>query len=202
MRDGLIIASKRLILRPVHDADAQYLPRLLNDPIISLNTVSVPYPYAGRDARRFLSLPRGADERDLGVFMMTMRSNPRIIVGGIGLHVRKGGKLILGYWVGRAYRRRGFAGEACRALIGYAFTLPGVECIHISHKEGNRGSQRVIERLGSRFTRRDLTRSALLRRRAPVLHYVLERKVWRRLEVAAADESERHEGVAGCSWAS
>ncbi len=182
MRDGFILTSRRLILRPVSEADASHLPRLMNDPLISLNTTRVPYPYTGRDARRFLRLPSEAGERDLGVFMMTLRSNPRIIIGGIGLNSAKDGKLVLGYWVARQYRNRGFASEACRALLAHTFTLPGIEYIHISHKEGNRSSQRVIERLGSRFIHRGLTRSALLRRRVTTLHYVLERKIWERLE--------------------
>ena len=56
------------------------------------------------------------------------------LVGGIGLMTRIGpGGLEIGYWVHRAYTRRGLATTASAALVEQAFRLPGVQRVEIVH---------------------------------------------------------------------
>ena len=47
------------------------------------------------------------------------------------------GGLEIGYWVRRAYTRRGIATTAAAALVDQAFRLPGIERVEIVHDELN-----------------------------------------------------------------
>ena len=69
--------------------------------------------------------------------------------GGIGLMARIGpGGLEIGYWVHRAFTRRGLATAASAALVEQAFRLPGVDRVEIVHDELNVASGGVPRKLG------------------------------------------------------
>jgi ribosomal-protein-serine acetyltransferase len=71
------------------------------------------------------------------------------LAGGIGLMARIGpGGLEIGYWVHRAYTRRGLATAASAALVEQAFRLPGVDRVEIVHDELNVASGGVPRKLG------------------------------------------------------
>jgi RimJ/RimL family protein N-acetyltransferase len=72
-----------------------------------------------------------------------------VLVGGIGLMTRSGpGSLEIGYWVHRAYTRRGLATAAAAALVEQAFRLPGVDWVEIVHEELNVASGKIPRKLG------------------------------------------------------
>jgi ribosomal-protein-serine acetyltransferase len=58
------------------------------------------------------------------------------------------GGLEIGYWVHRAYTRRGLATTASAALVAQAFRLPGVDRVEIMHDEFNVASGGVPRKLG------------------------------------------------------
>jgi ribosomal-protein-serine acetyltransferase len=71
------------------------------------------------------------------------------LVGGCSLMARIGpGGLEIGYWVHRAYTRRGLATAASAALMEQAFLLPGVDRVEIVHDELNVASGGVPRKLG------------------------------------------------------
>ncbi len=71
------------------------------------------------------------------------------IVGGAGLHTRRGpGSLEIGYWVHRAWTRRGIASAAADALTCAAFGLDGIRRVEIRCDETNAASAGVPRRLG------------------------------------------------------
>jgi RimJ/RimL family protein N-acetyltransferase len=71
------------------------------------------------------------------------------IAGSAGLMARIGpGGLEIGYWVHQAYTRRGLATAASAALVGQAFTLPGIDRVQIVHDELNAPSAGVPRKLG------------------------------------------------------
>jgi len=72
-----------------------------------------------------------------------------LLVGGAGLHPRLGpGRIEIGYWVRDGWLRRGIATAAARALTSAAFTMPGIEEVHIHCDEANVASAAVPNRLG------------------------------------------------------
>lgn len=71
------------------------------------------------------------------------------LAGVAGLMARIGpGGLEIGYWVHRAYARRGLATAATAALVGQAFRLPGVNRVEIVHDELNVASAGIPRKLG------------------------------------------------------
>jgi len=75
--------------------------------------------------------------------------NGGAIAGSAGLMARIGpGGLEIGYWVHRAFTRRGLATAASAALVEQAFRLPGVDRVEIVHDELNVASGGVPRKLG------------------------------------------------------
>ena len=71
------------------------------------------------------------------------------LAGAVGLMARIGpGGLEIGYWVHRAYARRGLATAATAALVEQAFRLPGVDRVEIVHDELNVASAGIPRKLG------------------------------------------------------
>src|SRR5205085_1997863 len=67
----------------------------------------------------------------------------------IGLHTRRGtGVLEIGYWVHRAWTRRGIASAAAGALTTTAFGLHGIERVEIRCDATNAASAGAPQRLG------------------------------------------------------
>jgi RimJ/RimL family protein N-acetyltransferase len=137
--------TPRLLLRPGFPEDAPALAAAIADQAIARNLVSVPWPYRMRDAEAFLASPRDPVLPSFLIFERTAAA-PRLI-GSCGLGRRPSGSVEMGYWIARPFWGRGFATEACSALIGIAATL-GLPSLEGSHFLDNPASARVLEKLG------------------------------------------------------
>lgn len=75
-------------------------------------------------------------------------------IGRVYLHAKPeiGGEVEIGYGIGEAYRRKGYATEAAQAALRFAFEDYGQEVLAAIVKPENIASQCVIEKLG--FSRR------------------------------------------------
>jgi RimJ/RimL family protein N-acetyltransferase len=137
--------TPRLLLRPGFPEDAPALAAAIADEAIARNLATVPWPYRTRDAEAFLASPR---DPVLPSFLVFERTNaaPNLI-GACGLGRRPSGAVEMGYWIARAYWSRGFATEACVALVDIARTL-GLANLEGSHFVDNPASARVLEKLG------------------------------------------------------
>jgi ribosomal-protein-serine acetyltransferase len=81
--------------------------------------------------------------------IMTAIPGGLALAGAAGLMARIGpGGLEIGYWVHRAYARRGLATAATAALVEQAFRLPGVDRVEIVHDELNVASAGIPRKLG------------------------------------------------------
>jgi len=137
--------TPRLLLRPGFPEDAPALAMAIADEAIVRNLAVVPWPYGLRDAEAFLASPRDPVLPSLLVFQRT-NGAPQLI-GSCGLHRRASGAVEMGYWIARAFWGRGFATEACEALIGIARAL-GLSQLEASHFIDNPASARVLDKLG------------------------------------------------------
>jgi ribosomal-protein-alanine N-acetyltransferase len=104
----------------------------------------------------FLSHCRaGWDTRSDLTWALTLKGDDRLI-GMIGLRPR-GHKPDLGYVLARAHWGRGLMTEAGRAIVALAFSDPSVHRVWAVCDVDNRGSSRVLEKIG-------MTREGVLRR--------------------------------------
>ena len=103
-------------------------------------------------------LPTLADDlaRDPGLADWGMRlvihTGERTIIGCAGLMGRPTpeGTVEVGYGIAPPYQGHGYATEATRALVGWAFAQPSVRRVIAACLEDNRRSIRVIEKSGFR----------------------------------------------------
>jgi RimJ/RimL family protein N-acetyltransferase len=137
--------TPRLLLRPGFPEDAGALAAAIGDRAIARNLSAVPWPYGMRDAEAYLAAPR---DPVLPSLLILERTNVATrLVGACGLGRRPSGAVEMGYWIARASWGRGFATEACGALIGIARAL-GLATLEASHFIDNPASARVLEKLG------------------------------------------------------
>lgn len=137
--------TPRLLLRPGFPEDAPALTCAIADEAIVRNLSVVPWPYGLRDAEAFLASPRDPVLPSLLIFERTA-TQPRL-VGSCGLGRRPSGAVEMGYWIARPFWGRGFATEACAALVGIARAL-GLPALEGSHFIDNPASAGVLEKLG------------------------------------------------------
>ena len=103
--------------------------------------------YSRESAEEFLA--RSVADWDSGTAYNYAIMADGVLAGGIGLMARIGpGGLEIGYWVHRAYTRRGLATAASAALVEQAFRLPGVERVEIVHDALNVASGGIPRKLG------------------------------------------------------
>ena len=137
--------TPRLLLRPGFPEDAPALAAAIADEGIARNLATVPWPYRMRDAEAFLASPRDPVLPSLLIFERGPGA-PQL-AGSCGLGRRPSGAVEMGYWIGRPYWGRGYATEACTALVDIARAL-GLGSLEGSHFVDNPASARVLEKLG------------------------------------------------------
>jgi RimJ/RimL family protein N-acetyltransferase len=137
--------TPRLLLRPGFPEDASALATAIADEAIVMNLATAPWPYSVSDAEAFLASPR---DPILPSFLIFERgAGAPQLAGACGLGRRPSGSVEMGYWIAKPFWGRGYATEACEALIDIARTLrlPSLEG---SHFTDNPASARVLEKLG------------------------------------------------------
>ncbi len=135
------------------------LVELLRDPSVSAWT-TIPTPYGVKDAREFRAKSTRALRRGTDLALQIVRPDDGVLVGGVGLHAlsefRSRGEL--GYWVGRPFRRQGYALEASRRLVSLTFQELGLHRLEAHVFVGNPASPGVLRAAG--FRREGLLRQS------------------------------------------
>jgi RimJ/RimL family protein N-acetyltransferase len=149
MNAPVVLETPRLKLRPFAMADAADVVRLAGDRDIAATTRHIPYPYELPMAEVWLaSLPAAQERGELLNFAIALRTTGEL-AGSIGLvlnAVDHHGEL--GYWVGKPYWDNGYATEAARAVVDYAFGVLHLHRIFAHHFSRNAASGRVMQKLG------------------------------------------------------
>lgn len=140
----MFIRTERLFLRPGWPEDLDDLLRALQDDDIQRTVAISTLPRSESEIAEYLERPR---DLRLPHFFMYLRSEEGAhLVGGIGFG-RNGADVELGYWIVPAFRGRGFAGEALRAVLDQA-RLIGHTRVIAAHFIDSEASERVLEAAG------------------------------------------------------
>ena len=170
--------TARLILRPPRLQDAKAIAALANDIRIAQNTLRLPHPYTVADAETFIaSTDKGEGE---AAFIVTLRSGA--LIGVAGIAKLNGSAPELGYWLGVPFWGHGYATEAARAVIDYAFTELGCEELQSGARISNPASRRVLEKCGFQWCGVGLYRIRSIASSAPIDRFRLDRGIWRSLK--------------------
>lgn len=144
--------TKRLILRPWNDEDAESLFEYAKDPRVG--------PIAGWPAhnsiedslytiRNILSAPE--------TYAVCL-NNDNIAIGSIGLFppmqshiIAKEDEIEIGYWIGVPFWGHGYIPEAIKVLQEYAFNTLGCSGMWCGYYDGNEKSKRCQEKCGFEY---------------------------------------------------
>ncbi len=128
------------------------LVRLMADPRIARWALNIPSPYRTSDGEEFVRRARAGRRRGTWLALQLLRRADGVLVGGIGLHHLDPvhGRAEIGYWIGRPYRRRGYASEATEAISRFAFRRLGLYRVEARMSPGNTASEAVARSAGFR----------------------------------------------------
>ncbi|HEX2094744.1 MAG TPA: GNAT family N-acetyltransferase [Longimicrobiaceae bacterium] len=151
-REQPALLTARLLLRPFTPEDAPAVARLLNEPEIAANTLTIPYPYEERNAVDWIGTHRPGWERgELASFAIVLRESGEL-TGAIGLAVNAHHRNAeLGYWVGKPFWGKGICSEATRAVVEFGLRELGLNRVHAHHFTRNPASGRVMQKIGMRY---------------------------------------------------
>ena len=143
------LRTAHLTLRPFRAGDAPAVERMAGDRDIASTTCSIPHPYPAGAARVWIDTHAQAlAEGRSATFAIALTATDEL-VGAIGFEVnQKNDWAELGYWIGKPYWGRGYATEALRALIPWAFEHFHLHRLQACHFTRNPASGRVMEKAG------------------------------------------------------
>ncbi|MGE4352864.1 MAG: GNAT family N-acetyltransferase [Oscillospiraceae bacterium] len=148
----MILETKRLILRPWRESDAEDLYEFAKDPRVG-PAAGWPVHTSVDDSRRIIREVLSADE----TYAIVQKGEGKAI-GSIGLMIGEKSNLAIGrdeaeigYWIGVPYWGRGLVPEAVKALMKYAFEKAGIRKLWCGYFDGNDKSKRVQEKCGFRY---------------------------------------------------
>jgi RimJ/RimL family protein N-acetyltransferase len=172
-QSGVTLETERLLLRAPRLADAGKIAALANDKRIAENTRRLPHPYTQSDAEDFIA----SQDAGESVFLIARRDGEILGLCSIAARRNAGPDLApeIGYWLGVAHWNQGYATEAVRALIDYAFTECGHEALVAGARIENPACRRVLEKCGFQWSGVGLCRIRVLESSAPIDLFRLER---------------------------
>lgn len=145
----MILETKRLILCPWKETDAEECYRYAKDPRVG-PICGWPVHTSVEQTRRVIRDVLAAPET-----YAIVRKETGLPIGSIGLHhsdlAQKDDEAELGYWLGVPHWGHGIAPEASRELLRRAFEDLHLARVWCGYYDGNDKSKRVQEKLGFRY---------------------------------------------------
>lgn len=150
MGDGVVqltLETARLLLRPLTSRDEAALTAVLSD----AETMRwYPRPYSGDEVRAWIERQMGRYPEGSGLLGLVEKETGTLIgdCGAVWQEVEGRAELEIGYHVNRESWGRGFATEAAKAVMEYAFGRFEVERLVSMIRPENAASRRVAEKNG------------------------------------------------------
>lgn len=141
------IETERLILRPLEEKDAADVFEWVGDPVVNRYMPYTLYQNVEQARAWICSItPQDCE------FAFVLKETGQVIgAGSIGLNDE--GKYELGYNLNRAFWGQGFATEAARAMIDWAYDQLGARDFAASYATANAASGHVLRKCGFQFER-------------------------------------------------
>ncbi len=178
----MILETKRLLLRPWQDCDAEDLYEYAKDPRVG--------PIAGwpihTSAENSLEIIHGVlSEPETYAVVLKETGKP---VGSVGIMLKDRGsapmsetEAEIGYWIGVPYWGREMIPEAVRALLRRCFGELGCTGVWCGYYDGNEKSKRVQEKCGFVYHHTDRDRPCALMNDVRTEHFTYQsRDMWQK----------------------
>ncbi len=143
------IETSRLFLTELRANDIPQIVEYASNEKMAAFTLNLPSPYSEEDAIFWVNLAnQGFKNGTNYIFGIRLKSNGHFI-GGIGLTVEKRfNRAEVGYWIAEPFWNKGFATEATKAIIKYAFKELASNKITSHYLVGNPASGKVMGNSG------------------------------------------------------
>jgi RimJ/RimL family protein N-acetyltransferase/catechol 2,3-dioxygenase-like lactoylglutathione lyase family enzyme len=144
--------TDRLVLRPFRLTDAPAVKELAGAAEVADTTMNIPHPYPEGAAETWIARHPGVWDNGTQATFAVVERESAALSGAIGLVISEAQwRAELGYWIAVGCWGRGYATEAGRAILDFAFTVPKVHRVQARHFVRNPASGRVMQKLGMRF---------------------------------------------------
>jgi RimJ/RimL family protein N-acetyltransferase len=171
-----LLKTEQLVLRAPCRNDIPAIVHFAGDRRVAENAARIPHPYSAGDAEQFIASINREDGS--ATFAVVLDG---VLIGICGIDLRQDGAE-LGYWLGASYWGRGYATEAVRAVIDYAFGELGHEVLQSGARVSNPASRRVLEKCGFQWTGVGLYRIRAINSAAPIDRFRRDRGLWASLK--------------------
>lgn len=145
------IESERLLLREITFADVDKVVEHCSDPDLS-RYMYIPYPYSVEDAINWINKHKEDFKNDKIYTYGIVLKDSNELVGVISLSNKKEDKNgEIGYWVGKKHWSKGYASEAMKAIIEFAFEVKKYHRVFARCMAENIASSKVMMKNGLTF---------------------------------------------------
>jgi len=152
---GIAIRGARVLLRhPVPEDEVAFAELVAESEEIRASWVPGPRRDGGSDSRRWLASLLRANAAGNNVKLFICRLEDGALLGCMNVNEVVRGAFLsgyLGYWIGGPYARRGYAGEALRLVLRYAFGELGLHRLEANIQPGNEASIALVRSAGFRL---------------------------------------------------
>lgn len=152
LKDPVLVTRRLALVLPDPRRGAEVVA-LMRDPEIARWTLHIPFPYRPAHARAWLKRAEGRRRAGTDLVVQVVRRADGRLVGGMGLHHfdPAHGRAEVGYWIGKEFRRQGYAAEATSALSRFGFRTLGLHRLEARVFPGNAASEGVLRSVGFRL---------------------------------------------------
>jgi len=143
------LTTTRLILNELGSEDAEAISHLASDKEISDGVIGIPHPYSIESAFKWIeSVHEGYKNGSVITYAVRDIVSKELYGCATLFLTLKHQRAEVGYWIGKKYWNSGYATEATKTLIAYAFEKYNLNRIDAAHFAENEASRKVIEKLG------------------------------------------------------
>lgn len=147
---SIYMQTQRLILRQVTQDDKEAIVRYAGDlEVADMMNGAIPYPYGIEDARAWIDKHQNDTAQSKAISWAIVEKIKGTLIGSIQLRKAEDNEAArLSYWIGKDYWRQGYATEAVKAVVEFAFKKLGLKCLEAEHFERNSYSGAVLKKNG------------------------------------------------------
>ena len=143
-----IIQTERMILRPINKNDAKDIFEWVSDPVVNKYMPYSLYENIGQVEEWIESLVEEENN-----FVFELKDTKKVIGSGSITFEPSRNAYELGYNLNRNYWGNGYASEASKAMIKWAYATLGARDFCSNHATANMASGNVIKKCGFKFER-------------------------------------------------
>jgi len=154
------LETERLVPRPLTPDDAAAVAKVAGSREIADTTTTIPHPYSEEQARAWIAARTSQSSTGKEIVFAVVTREDAQLIGAVGLREidAEHSQAEMGFWIGVPSWGRGYATEAARRVVRYAFEELKLNRVYAHHMVRNPASGRVLEKLG-------MKREGLLRQR-------------------------------------